>query len=106
MTRTIDFSPRHELPADTLIVTGGDAVYFPMIEELHQSILDSAPGEAVAFGVIDGGLTQAQIACLQNRGATVTPLPDLKGFPIAEMRKLPHATVNLAKPWLDQMFPG
>ena len=94
------------MSTDMMIVTGGDAVYFPMIEELHQSILDSAPGETIAFGVIDAGLTAEQIATLRGLGAVVAGIPEDPTFPRAAMRKLPHAAVDLAKPWLDRMFPG
>ncbi len=92
--------------SDMIIVTGGDAVYFPMIVELHDSILAAAHGFVVPFGVIDAGLTGTQVTELRDRGAIVTGLPDDPAFPRAAMRKLPHAAVDLAKPWLDTLFPG
>jgi hypothetical protein len=94
------------MTADMMIVTGGDAVYFPMIMELHQSIQAAAPGDPVPFGVIDAGLTTAQVATLRAAGAVVANIPDTPSFPHAPMRKIPHAAVDLAKPWLDTMFPG
>jgi hypothetical protein len=92
--------------SDLMIVSGGDATYCPMIEELHQSIIDANPNESVPFGVIDAGLTPDQSARLRDRGAQVAALPDDEAFPRDAMRRLPHAAVDLAKPWLDVIFPG
>ena len=77
--------------SDLMIVSGGDATYCPMIEELHQSIIDANPNESVPFGVIDAGLTPDQSARLRERGAQVAALPDDKAFPRDAMRRLqPH----------------
>jgi hypothetical protein len=108
MPRNADLIPLPGLSAstDSVIVTGGDAAYFPMIEELHQSILDAASGEAVTFAVIDAGLTRPQVTSLQKRGAIIAQPPNDPAFPWAAVRKIPHAAVDLAKPWLDKIFPG
>jgi hypothetical protein len=58
------------------------------------------------FGVIDAGLAEAQASQLRDRGAIVVGLPGHPHFPLKAMRNIPHAAVDLAKPWLDVMFPG
>ena len=58
------------------------------------------------FAVINAGLSKVQVSQLQNRGAIVRSLPEDLSFPLNATRKIPHAAVNLAKPWLDVMFPG
>ena len=45
---------------EVVIVTGGDAAYYPLLEELAQSVRDRrGPGE-IGLAVIDGGLTPEQ----------------------------------------------
>jgi hypothetical protein len=92
--------------ADMIIISGGDELYFPMILELQESLKATTPGRSIPFGVIDAGLAEAQVSQLRDRGATVVGLPRHPDFPIKAMRKIPHAAVDLAKPWLDVMFPG
>ncbi|HEY0182089.1 MAG TPA: glycosyl transferase [Rhodopila sp.] len=89
-----------------ILVTGGDSAYFPMIQELWQSILAASPGPPPAFGVIDAGLTQEQARHLHDSGAVVTQPRDLRGFPVEPLRKRPALAVNLGKLWLDRLFPG
>lgn len=90
----------------TIIVSGGDAVYYPLIDELRRSILAAAPDPAPAFGVIDGGLTAEQLAHLQETEARVVRVPDDPAFPLATFQRNPNVAVNLGKPWLDRLFPG
>jgi hypothetical protein len=91
---------------DVLIVTGGDHVYFPLIEELSQSILAAFGSAAPRFGVIDAGLRPDQVAQLQAAGAIVARLPEDAGVPVAALRKRPALAANFGKLWLDRMFPG
>ncbi len=91
---------------DTIIVTGGNAPYFPLIDELWQSIQAACPGERPAFAVIDAGLTADQAAHLRTAGARIATVPDDAAYPHATLRKDPRLAVNLSKPWLDRMFPG
>ncbi|MDR3538437.1 MAG: glycosyl transferase [Acetobacteraceae bacterium] len=90
----------------TIIVSGGDAVYYPLIDELRRSIVAASPDPAPAFGVIDGGLTADQAAALIGVGAHVARVPDDPDFPAAVFRRNANVAVNLGKPWLDRMFPG
>ena len=89
-----------------LVVTGGDAVYFPLIEELRQSLRAAFPGDPPRFAVIDAGLTPDQVARLESVGALVARLPDDPSFPAAALRKRPALAANLGKLWLDVLFPG
>ncbi|WP_193540159.1 glycosyltransferase family protein [Rhodopila globiformis] len=88
-----------------ILVTGGDSVYFPMIEELHQSIRAASP-ESPALGVIDAGLTAPQVWQLRHDGVTVVQPRPLPHFPVAPLRKRPALAANLGKLWLDRLFPG
>jgi hypothetical protein len=90
----------------TIIVSGGDAVYYPLIDELRRSILAAAPEPAPRFGVIDGGLTPEQVTELCGTGALVVRVPDDPDFPAATFRQNANVAVNLGKPWLDRLFPG
>lgn len=90
---------------DTIVVTGGNAPYYPMIDELRRSIAAVSGGARVAFGVIDAGLDAEQIAALRDAGARVVVPPAEPDFPTALLRKEPRLAVNLSKPWLDRLFP-
>lgn len=87
-----------------VIVTGADAGYFPLLRELMASIAQTAP-QPVPIGVIDGGLTQDQVAWLVAQGATVVGAPDFPAVARA-VRQRPALAVNLGKLWLDRLFPG
>ena len=86
------------------IVTGGDAAYFPLVQELLESVLLAAPDGAMAFGVIDAGLTAAQRNWIAARDVRlVRPTPPAGAE--AAVRKRPGLAVNLAKLALDSLFP-
>lgn len=87
--------------SEWLIATGADAAYFPLAQELWDSV--RAAGGIVAFGVIDAGLTEAQRTWFAERGARVVRPPPVA--PAAE-RGRPALAVNLGKLWLDTLFPG
>jgi hypothetical protein len=89
---------------DFLIATGADAAYFPLVEELLASIRAAAPDHRIAFGVIDGGLTEAQRAWLIARRVIVAD-PSPPAAARRAVRKRPALKVNLAKPELDLLFP-
>jgi hypothetical protein len=89
-----------------MIVTGGDSVYFPLIGELVRSIAVAAGGSKPPIGVIDAGLTPTQVAELAADGAEVVQPRDMAGFPVEPLRARPALAANLAKPWLDRLFPG
>lgn len=92
--------------SDTIIVTGGDALYYPLIDELRSSIIAATDGAPPAFGVLDTGLTAEQTAALRAQGAVIARLPEIPALNPRALRKTPHAAVDLAKPWLNRIFPG
>ncbi len=89
-----------------IAVTGGDSVYFPLIDELRRSLIAAAPGAPPAFGVIDAGLTEQQVAFLRDEGAIVVRVPDHPCFPAGALRKRPALAASFGKLWLDRLFPG
>jgi hypothetical protein len=88
-----------------IVVTGADAGYFPLVQELLASLADAFPGETVATGVLDGGLAVEQVAWLRGKGVAVAA-PPVPEDAARAVRKRPALAVNLGKPWLDQCFPG
>jgi hypothetical protein len=93
-------------PGDTIIVTGGDAVYFPMIDELRRSLVDATQGDPPAFGVIDAGLTGDQSEALRSAGAIVEQCTVLPERAQTAAAKRPALAANLGKLWLNRMFPS
>lgn len=90
----------------TIIVSGGDAAYFPLIDELRRSIAAAFAGAPPAFGVIDAGLTADQVDGLRAEGAIVARLPADPALPAAALAKRPALAANFGKLWLDRIFPG
>lgn len=93
------------LRSDTVVVTGGDAAYFPLLDELRQSIAAVAPTGMPAFAVIDGGLTEAQKTVFAGQGVRVVTPCSEPAFPTDVLRREPRVAVNLSKLWLDRLFP-
>jgi len=89
-----------------VIVTGGDAAYFPLIEELAQSVRAQRTADEMGLAVIDGGLEPDQAALLVLRyGARVLQVG--WGFEIAPARikGREHLKVLTARSFLDQHLP-
>ncbi len=95
---------RAEMNGDTIIVTGGDAVYFPMIDELRRSLIEASGGDPPAFGVVDAGLTAEQVQALRAAGSIIARCPPLPGRADKALMKRPALAANLAKLWLNQIF--
>jgi hypothetical protein len=92
-----------------IIVTGGDALYFPLITELIGSVHAACPAGAgsPAIGVIDGGLTGPQRAeLIAKYGCLVADFAAADDAEKRALRARPALAVNLGKLHLDQMFPG
>jgi hypothetical protein len=86
------------------LVSGADSAYFPLAQELFASVEAAAPGGKVAFGFIDGGLTEIQRAWLLERGVRlVQPQPPAAAR--HAVSKHPWLAVSFAKLWLDTLFP-
>ena len=89
-----------------VVVTGGDAGYFPLVDELCASIRSFRDAQAVALACIDGGMTGEQKAHLAARwGASILEVG--WGFDIAPRRtaKRPALKVLTARTFLDQHLP-
>lgn len=89
-----------------IVVTGGDAGYFPLIEDCVASLRAFRGPEALAIGVIDGGLTGEQKAVLTRRwGARVLELG--WGFEVAphRVRGREHLKILTSRTFLDTHLP-
>ncbi|MGH8120642.1 MAG: glycosyl transferase, partial [Gammaproteobacteria bacterium] len=88
-----------------IIVSGGDSNYFPLLADLVTSIRNLPEGQQTALGMLDGGLTQDQIATFEADGVRVVK-PD---WPTSKMkahaRGREHLLINLNTPALDLLFP-
>jgi hypothetical protein len=89
-----------------ILVTGGDSLFFPMIQEQHESIRAASPGPLPSLGVIDAGLTADEVRRLKASDVIVVRPQDIPDFPAEPLRKWSAIAVDLGKLWLDQLFPG
>lgn len=92
--------------ADRVIVTGGDAKYFPLIEDLCESVRAQRDAAAMGLVVIDAGLTGDQCAHLSARyGARVIKVG--WEFPEAEARAggKEHLKMSVVRAFLDRHCP-
>ena len=89
----------------TIAITGGDAGYFDLIEDCVGSLRAAAEGRALALGILDCGLTEAQRAWCRDQGATlVVPQWDFD-FPGRDKLKDGYKALT-ARPFLPRYFPG
>ena len=77
-----------------VVVTGGDAGYFPLVDELCASVRAFRDAQAVRLAVIDGGMTGEQLAHLSTRwGAQVLDVGWGFDIPERQRRKRPALKV-------------
>lgn len=91
---------------EAVIVTGGDAKYFPLIEDLAASVRAHRPAAAMGFSVIDAGLEPAQMDHLARRyGARIIDA----GWEFAEAERLAgglkHVKMSVVRAFLDRHHP-
>ncbi|MBE7218101.1 MAG: glycosyl transferase [Caulobacteraceae bacterium] len=92
--------------ASTQIVTGGDAGYFPLIDELCASVRAARDADAVGLVVIDGGLRPEQQASLSARwGARMLQVGWDYDIPARRVRGREHLKVLTSRTFLDQRLP-
>ena len=92
--------------AERVVVTGGDAVYFPLIEELCQSIRAHRTAEEIGLLVMDAGLEAAQRAHLATRyGAHILDVGWEFDLPAGRVRGREHLKVQIARAFLDRHAP-
>ena len=88
-----------------IIVSGGDANYFPLLADLVASIRSLPEGKETALGMLDGGLTHEQAVWLEAEGVKVVrpewPVPKTE----IRTRGREYLLINLNKSALDQLFP-
>lgn len=87
-----------------LLVTGSDARYFPLLQELIASVRSLPEMEGLAIACIDGGLASEQIKILENQGIPVHPPHIPPGVSARALRKRPSLAIGLSKLWLDEIF--
>lgn len=89
----------------SVIVSGGDANYFPLLEELTLSIRRLDEGKTHPIAMLDGGLTDAQKNWFAEQNVQVVD----PGWPSAQERERAgnkkFLRVEMAKAALDQLFP-
>ena len=89
----------------TLLVTGADAAYFPLMLELVLSIRQHPQGKDQPIGVIDAGLTEEQKDILAGQNCLVRKFENHTPRIEKAIAKRKALTVNLGKLWLDVIFP-
>lgn len=93
------------MPAGSIVVTGGDSAYFPLMRELIQSLQAKPESASVTLGVLDCGLTPAEVDWCRAVGASVVE----PGFDVAFGEGLsvpPSYRAITARPHLKRYFPG
>jgi hypothetical protein len=89
-----------------MVVTGGDAVYFPLIEELAASIRLHRTAEEVGLAVIDAGLEPRQREHLAARyGVQILDVGWELDVPASRVRGRDHLKVQVARAFLDRYLP-
>ena len=92
--------------ADRVIVTGGDAAYFPLIEELCASVRAHRTAEEMGLLVMDAGLEPAQREHLAARyGAGILDVAWEIEVSDARVRGREHLKVQIARAFLDKRAP-
>ena len=90
----------------THIVTGGDAGYFPLVDELCASVRVARSAEEIGLVVIDGGLRPEQQAHLATRwGARILQVGWDYDIPARRVRGREHLKVLTSRTFLDQRLP-
>jgi hypothetical protein len=88
------------------VVTGGDANYFPLIEELAQSLRSFRDAEALGLAVIDAGLKPGQRERLASQyGAAILDVGWGYDLAPSRTRGREHLKVQIARAFLDQHLP-
>jgi len=89
-----------------IIVTGADEKYFPLVIELLNSMRANEKSRKISFGVIDAGITASQKEVLiEAHGCIVKEFQPEGNLLKKAIASRPALAVNLAKLWLDQLFP-
>lgn len=88
------------------VVTGGDANYFPLIEELCASVRQFRSADELALVVMDGGLEAEQkVRLTQHYGARILEVGWGFDIPAHRIRGREHLKVLTSRTFLDQLLP-
>ena len=88
-----------------IIVSGADSGYFELLQDCVCSIRDRPEGAALALGVLDVGLDEAQRSWLARQGAAVVAPGWDFAFPGREATPR-YRQAQFARPFLPRHFPG
>ena len=87
------------------IVSGGDSNYFELLKDLLNSLLNLATRQEFNICFLDGGLKEDEIIYFKSLGVDIVD----PGWPnkLSKIKagKKNHLKVELAKVWLDKLFP-
>lgn len=89
-----------------ILVSGGDATYFPMLVELIASVRRFPQGRHCPIGIVDAGLTADQRAHLEGLGCILATPGWHYDFPARRTKGQGYLRANIAKLFLPQYFPG
>jgi len=93
------------VPSASIIVTGGDSRYFPLMREMIASVRAKPEGATVDLGVLNCGLAPDEIAWCRRCGAQVVePGWDVDFGPGLSVP--PSFRAMTARPHLRRYFPG
>lgn len=93
------------MAARTVIVTGGDTVYFPLMRELIASLRAKPESSDVGLAVLDCGLARDEADWCRNQGAVVVE-PDWD-IAVGPNLKVPGSfRAMTARPFLRRYVPG
>ncbi|HAN46168.1 MAG TPA: hypothetical protein DCQ32_06405 [Cyanobacteria bacterium UBA8156] len=89
----------------TIVLTGADALYFPLVSDTIASIRDKPEGQLLDLGFLDLGCTEEQLTWVRSQGGhVVVPGWDVD-FP--NRAQVPdHYRGMVARPFFRQYFPG
>jgi hypothetical protein len=89
----------------TIIITGGDSRYFPLMQGCVLSVREKPEGAAIPIGILDCGLKPEERRwCEEHKAKVVEP-----GWDVTFAKALTVATsfrAMTARPWLRRYFPG
>jgi hypothetical protein len=94
------------MPRKTVLITGCDRRYFPLLEDFVTSVTDGGGLARVDLGIFDLDFDPQQLAWLSKHGARIVPARS----PIAA--KLPYndggrrTLPSLVRPFFPDLFPG
>ncbi|MBS0241645.1 MAG: hypothetical protein JSS20_05665 [Proteobacteria bacterium] len=94
------------MTARAIVITGGDARYFPLLQECLRSVLAQPQSHGLSFGVLDCGLGHDDVAWCKSIGARVIEPGDDLAYGPALSPPPPSFRAMTARPWLPRYFPG